>query len=199
MNVGLGDVALYSPQKNYEIRAVYTSVFSDDTDAKTVTDQFTLEIINVCVSNVLTQGTPLPDATYVITTATSTYTPTFTTTQAVGTCPLMAELFFYDETLNDWVANNPTDYPLVNSFDPATGSLAIFTTSYARYDPHTYLVTGTVLKTRIVISDPNSDAEGNQIVEEFDLTVKNRCADNTLTLTTEQVHYDYILDNALSP
>ena len=49
---------------------------------------------------------------------------------------------------------------------------------------------------RLVFEDPKSDEEDNIVYDEFTVTIKNRCTENTLTLTESLGEILYYIDDA---
>ena len=104
VTVSIANAGLYKPQTDYQVRAVFTSRYSELPDAsdRVISDEFTLSLVETCAANTLTQTTPLADYLYAIGDSSVSFTPAFTTAISTTTCPITAELFFFDIATNVW-------------------------------------------------------------------------------------------------
>jgi len=114
----------------------------------------------------------------------------------VGACTLTATLEFYDNTSTVWVAYNAGTHPFVSAFDAATGVLKVDYSTVATYDPTT--ASATTINTRITVTDTRSDEAGASLVDEFPLTLKDPCADDALTHTTNLADFTYFINSGAS-
>jgi len=104
VTVSIANAGLYKPQTDYQVRAVFTSRYSEllDVSDRVISEEFTLSLVDPCAANTLTQTTPLPDYLYAIGDPSVPFTPTFTTAISTATCLITAELFFFDTATNVW-------------------------------------------------------------------------------------------------
>ena len=159
--------------------------------------EFKLTLQDKCFHNEITLDQDLNDAVYHIAIAdTMTITPIYT--DSIVGCTAVKQLFFYDNAGSEWIecdsdciANTAdSDYPFVSSFNTETGILQLLTTDIETYDSDD--APASVFKTKITLTDTVSN---HTVVDEFFLTLNNKCSGNILSLVDDLTDITYIMNS----
>ena len=98
--------AAYSPYQDFTVRITYTSKYSQQSDVeRTKTDQYVIRIGDVCKYDTLTKNNEFADWTFVVDSNSIAVSkiPDYTQDPTkVGTCPLTAKIYLFNEVTNVW-------------------------------------------------------------------------------------------------
>jgi len=183
-------------------------------------DQYWLRIGDVCESDTLVKNSEMNDWLYIIwsTQVNESRQPDYTQLASkVGTCPLTAKLYFFNEATNTWddmVTAWPA-YTTNNNFIATSSDSP--TPSAATFDVHfTNPTTAPAIKpfiewvVKITLEDERADntcandlqacTENQAYLEwSFTLQLRDRCADDTITLDTQISSFEYVIASGDSP
>jgi hypothetical protein len=156
-----------------------------------VIEEFILRLTpsSSCIWDTLTKSSEIADTQYIVTTAVNPVTISPVFTRSVVNCLLVQKLYFFNDATNDWsdFGSNAASYPFatfadgLNAANVDIGKLVISATRSAApavWKPFkSYRV-------KITLEDQNGN--GHQLISyEFDLELRDVCADNTLTKNSE--------------
>lgn len=144
---------------------------------------------STCIWDVLTKTAEMNDVNYVVTTAVNPVSVAPSFIKSVVNCQLVQKLFFLDKPTNTWVdySTAPASYPFatfasgLNALNTNVGQLTVSATWSAGA---VYWKPFKQYRAKITLEDQNGN--GLQILSyEFDLELRDVCADNTLAKTAE--------------
>lgn len=158
-------------------------------------DEFTLKVQHACTYDSLSLSSNQASLLYLIGSGPSAALGP-TVQASISTCVLAFTLYFYDEAKSDWESYDPLKHTFYTSFDLTTGQLFVDTSDVATYDPNNG--PGTVVRTKITAVDPYSIEFDNTVEDEFEITFKNECSSNKLTLNTQLTEFVYYVNSGES-
>ena len=202
----------FVPYVDFTIKITYESLYSRQPDEdKIKVDQYVLRIGDVCELDTLTKNSEFADWTYIIwsTQVVESRQPDYTQLASkVGTCPLTAKLFFWNELNNDWddMTSAWPGYTTQNDFvatssdspDPSAATFDIHFTDPTTTPAVKPFIEWTV---KITLEDERADNSNNQAYLEwtFNLQLRDRCADDTITMDTQIGSFEYVITSGDSP
>ena len=160
-------------------------------DGATFSDEWDLELKNACIDNEISQDGDLADVTYYIDNGfLSDIEPSVSMTVNDANCQIDHTLEFYDTTVDTWMdySDDISAYPFVYNWNPgSTGILSIMTEDW---DYDDFEDNGPFsIQIRIISSLPASSHDNNEVMDEFTLTIKDRCRD--VTVSTAMTGFTY--------
>lgn len=166
-----------------------------------VEEQFIINFEDPCLWNQLSLDTDLEDVTYnVVSNSVSRYSIDYSTTVSESVCPLTATCYIYSELKDEWITcDNAPSGPYntkdakasrwFNAFDSSYGHLdVLYTLANYRAD-HSSPFPDVEYQIKIRIEDPKSDVANNFVEDIFTMTVKFKCAHDTITHSSSQSQF----------
>ena len=132
----------------------------------------------------------MADWKYIVTTTSGADSKSPSITRSVGTCKYYQKLYFYDSAQNIWVdyAANTSSYPFVSGFvdglNTADTDIGKLTITATRSMATQYWKPFKLYRVKITLDDPDSNHLQLKSFE-FDLELRDICADNTITKNAE--------------
>lgn len=189
----------YDPYKDYLVRITYTSKFSQKPETqRTQVEQFILRLTpnSVCIWNTLAKTAEMSDWLYTVANGSTAVSRSPSFTRSVSSCKIYQKLYFFNDDTNVWIdyATNTASYPFVSAFadglNTADTNIGMLSISATRASVATsFWKPFKNYRVKITLDDP--DANGLQLLSyEFDLQLRDKCADNTITKNAElaEVH-----------
>ena len=166
-----------TPHTVIKMRLTFTDSYSDEVE-NTVDDVFNVIIMDKCTLNELTKNEALGVLLQYVTDPVSTdnyklnYTPT-ENENSWPNCVITHTLEFWDEPKQLWIdyTTATTDYPYIQTWDPATGIFNLYTNDYVAYDDFSIIA-------RVTAEDLYSEVEDkDKVTDQFEIQLRDECHD----------------------